>query len=224
MEYIIFIGLVIAFWYAYSKNPKPWKDLASRLRTQFGARAHKGSTTRLSNKKRKNKKPSKSKGSQKGLTFERERKLPEVDSAGRVIVRLAAGSQIEFEVRVRDPEADIGYFLGKPKDDGDEVIRSVRARVLIDAQNKSVEVTTPGGQEIGQVYFEETEKAIKIFGLLEVGVRKSSKGLAGKQLVFDVSLRVEGVWEEDSEEESGWFGDVHSAVIRIKDPAGIDIL
>jgi hypothetical protein len=221
LEYIIFIGLVIAFWYAYSKNPKPWKDLASRLRTQFGARAHKGSTTQLSNKKRKSKKPSKSKGSQKGLTFEREKKLPEVDSAGRVIVSLAAGSQLEFEVRVRSDDATL-YLLGKPKDD--EVVRSVRARVFIYSEKESVEVTTPDGKEIGEVRLSESKKAIEVFSAIEVSLKKLSKGLVGKQLVFDVSLRVEGEWQPDSEEESGWFGDVSSAFIRIKDPAGIDIL
>ena len=220
LEYILFIGLVIAFWYFYSKNPKPWKDFASKLKAQLGAMETSKSTTQHSNKG-KRKKPSQSKGSQKGLTFEREKKLPEVDSAGRVIVSLAAGSQLEFEVRVRSDEAT-RYLLGKPKDD--EVVRSVRARVLIHSENKSVEVTTPDGKEIGEVLLSESKKATEVFSAIEVGLKKLSKGLIGKQLVFDVSLKVEGEWQSDSEEESGWFGDVSSAFIRIKDPAGIDIL
>lgn len=116
---------------------------------------------------------------------------------------MAAGSQIEFEVRVRAPEADIGYFLVKPKDD--EVVRSVRARVFIHSENNSVEVTTPDGKEIGEVLLSESKKAIEVFSGIEVGLKKLSKGLIGKQLVFDVSLRVEGEWQPDSEEESGWF-------------------
>lgn len=202
MEYILFIGLVIGLWYYYSKRSKGTKPTAPAT----PGKQHKHS---------------KSKGSQEGLTFEREKKLPELDSAGRVIVRLAAGSQLEFEVRVRSDDAT-RYLLGKPKDD--EVVRSVRARVFIHSENKSVEVTTPDGKEIGEVRLSESSKAIEVFSAIEVGLKKLSKGLIGKRLVFDVSLKVEGEWQPDSEEESGWFGDVSSAFIRIKDPAGIDIL
>lgn len=203
MEYILFIGLVIGFWYFYSKRSKGTKPTATA-------------------KPGKPQKPSNSKGSQKGLTFEREKKLPELDSAGRVIVRLAAGNQLEFEVRVRADEIATRYLLGKPKDD--EVARSVRARVVIQKENKSVEVTTPDGNEIGEVLLSESKTAIEVFTGIDVGLKKLSKGLSGKQLVFDVALRVEGEWQPDSEEESGWFGDVFSATIRVKDPAGIDIL
>lgn len=203
MEYILFIGLVIGFWYFYSKRSKGTKPTATGTP---------GKPQKSSN----------SKGSQKGLTFERERKLPELDSAGRVIVRLAAGNQLEFEVRVRTDEIATRYLLGKPKDD--EVARSVRARVLIHKENKSVEVTTPDGNEIGEVLLSESKRVIEVFTAIDVGLKKLSKGLSGKQLVFDVSLRVEGEWQPDSEEESGWFGDVFSATIRVKDPAGIDIL
>lgn len=203
MEYILFIGLVIGFWYFYSKRSKGTKPTATGTPG-------------------KPQKPSKSKGSQKGLTFEREKKLPELDSAGRVIVRLAAGNQLEFEVRVRADEIATRYLLGKPKDD--EVARSVRARVVIQRENKSVEVTTPDGNEIGEVLLSESKTAIEVFTGIDVGLKKLSKGLSGKQLVFDVALRVEGEWQPDSEEESGWFGDVFSATIRVKDPAGIDIL
>lgn len=220
MEYITFIALVVAGWYFYSKNPKAWKDFASKFSNQ-NKKYVRDSTTSTSTAASKKRKVAKSKGNQKGLTFERERKPPEVDSAGRVIVRLAMGGQIELGVRIRIDEVAIGYLLGKPKDD--EIARSVRARVLSDAQNKRVTVSTPDGHEIGEV-ISEMRKAIDIFGPIEVGVKKASKGLAGRQLVFDVSLKVEGDWQEDSEEESGWSGDVHSAVIRIKDPAGIDVL
>lgn len=203
MEFLIFFGLVFGAWYFFSKKVKG-KFVPSP-----------GVAKKVSNS------PS-SKKPQEGLTFEREGKLPETDPEGRVVVRLAAGSQIEFEVRVTADEPELRYLLGKPKDD--EVARSVRARAWVDVANGSVEIRTPDGNEIGRVLFAETRKAIEIFGLLDAGVKKVSKGLAGRPLVFDVSLRVEGDWQEDSEEESGWSGDVHSAVIRIKDPAGMDIL
>jgi hypothetical protein len=203
LEFLIFFGLVIAAWYFFSKKVK------GQLGTSPQARRK--STTASGSKK-----------PQDGLTFEREGKLPETDSEGNVIVRLAAGSQIQFEVRVRADEAATRYLLGKPKDD--EVARSVRARVLVSEQSEIVEVKTPDGNEIGDVLYSETKNALQVFGMLESELKKLSKGLSGNRLVFDVSLRVEGEWQEDSEEASGWFGDVYSATIKIKDPAGIDIL
>lgn len=158
-----------------------------------------------------------------GLAFDTAGTDPETDDKGRVIARLGAGSQIEFDVFLLGGGEQDRFLLGKPKDD--TVERTVRVRVSKALKRDQVlyEVATPKGEVFGEIAYRDTEQAAKVFGILQQNLQGMHPALAGKEFVFDVALRVEGEWYEDEEEEGGWAGDVDSLFIRIKDPASIDI-
>lgn len=201
-----FFGLVIlaaVIWFIYA-----WKTRNKATSTKSGNTSTSGSN--------KVEKP-------EGLAFDAAGKDPETDDKGRVIARLGAGSQIEFDVYVLGGGEQDRFLLGKPKDD--TVERTVRARVskTTKRDQELYEVSSPKGEVFGEIAYRDNEQANKVFGILQQSLQSMHPSLAGKEFVFDVALRVEGEWYEDEEEEGGWVGDVDSLTIRIKDPASIDI-
>ena len=162
---------------------------------------------------------------QEGLTFMIEGKDPEVDSVGRVIVRLGAGSQHELGVNAWSLDfEDACYLLGKPKSE-DEIERTVRIQIpRTEAREKTVfKVVTPKGKEIGEITYKDSDSAALVFGTLEKFLNSYNEKLEGREFVFDVALKVEGSWVRDEDLENGWEDSIDDLYIRIKDPADIEI-
>jgi hypothetical protein len=162
---------------------------------------------------------------QEGLTFMIEGKDPEVDSVGRVIVRLGAGSQHELGVKSWSLDfEDACYLLGKPKSD-DEIAKTVRIRIIrTETRGQTIfKVVTPKGAEIGEISYKDVDSAALVFGTLETFLNSYDQKLVGKEFVFDVALKVEGSWMRDEDEEIGWEDSIDDLYIRVKDPADIEI-
>jgi hypothetical protein len=166
---------------------------------------------------------SKSAAKAEGLTFKIQGTDPEVDENGRVIVRLAAGAQIDLGLKIMGGEGSDRYLLGKQKDDFVE--RSVRGRVYrVTKRDMSLfQVESPKGEFLGEIIYKDLERANKVFDTFTEALPKIDNSLHEREFVFDVSIKVEGEWSPDDEEVDGWFGDVHDASIRIRDPASLDI-
>lgn len=200
---LVLLGLIIWFIYAWKTRNKPRK---SSVRQSGGSKG-----------------TSKANSTAEGLAFDIAGKEPECDDQGRVIARLGSGSQIELDVFELNGEDHNLYLLGKPKDDFVE--RSVRVRVAkaLKRDKELYEVSTTKGEVFGEITYRDTELANSVFTILEQKLQQSHPALADKSFVFDVSMRVEGEWYEDEDEESGWVGSVDNMTLRIKDPASIDI-
>jgi hypothetical protein len=167
--------------------------------------------------------PQKKKKARNGvLQFEAERKEPEADDQGRVVVRLAGGKPVEFDVFLMTTDLSQRYLLGKPNEDFLE--RRTRVRVARTQQRgqEVFQVTTPGNDLIGEIRYDDFKEAVSIFSEVEKGLFGASKQLKGRALVFDVSALVEGSWDFDTESQT-WEGNVDLVLIQIKNPAGIDV-
>jgi hypothetical protein len=177
------------------------------------------------------KKMHKSKKSGTGkLRFQETGTPPRTDSQGRVIVKLAGGTPgVTFGVNKLHLSTDVGQKIaGKPNDD-EEFAKSVRVRVRRDRESQfpnSFILETSDGRLIGWILKEDSTEAALVFDQLDSALRQTAPELATRELVFEVSLRVEGYWnEEDYEAEGGlvWEPDFDIMEIRIKSPAEVEI-
>jgi hypothetical protein len=211
---IVVIAIII--WFLVKRSKRKKEDGDSETKSHW----ERFKAIRPKPKNGKAKKKGKTRGKQ-GLTFQSTRTTPETDDQGRVIVRLGTGEQIYLDVR---PSGDVQtdyFFMGKPKKDYIE--HKVRVRVTKIAGSDKYQVASPSGLVVGEIEFKVQSFADVVFQKINAELPKLHKLLKNRQFVFDVSASVEGDWLEDSDEASGWAASVDSIVIRIKDPASIDI-
>lgn len=113
-------------------------------------------------------------------------------------------------------------LLGKPKEDGDFVERSVRALMFRDLQSTypdSVRIETLKGELVGWVIKPNSYYACELIN--QVGEHlDQDPTLRGRAPRCNVSLYVEGTWNED--EEDGWVPDLENAEVRIFAPVYVE--
>lgn len=155
---------------------------------------------------------------------------PRTDSEGRVVVKVKGGSNgLAFGINKLHLEPELaGKLAGKVSED-EEFAKSIRARVRPDKKSEysnSFIVETTAGNLIGWILKSDSEEAASVFGQLDSAVRRSAPELGDKELTFEVSLRIEGYWnEEDYEDEGGlvWEPDFELMEIRIKVPVEVEV-
>jgi hypothetical protein len=162
------------------------------------------------------------------LRFQETGIPPKTDSQGRVIVKVAGGtSGVTFGVNSRDlsPEAAL-KLAGKPNDD-EEFAKSVKVRVRSDKQSQyanSFILETSDGKLIGWILKDDSEQAASVLSQIQTALLKSAPELEGREFTFEVSLRVEGYWDEIGEDGvEEWEPDFAQMEIRIKSPVEIEI-
>lgn len=159
--------------------------------------------------------------------FQEEQASPNLDSKGRVIVKVQTGSNIILGVNKQDCSVPAERFLlGKPEAYKEVEGKSVRLRIQRDVQSSypnSVSVETPKGDHVGWILKEDSAIAAKVLDSLTSQIKAIAPEL--ESLIFDVGAQVDGTYDED-EDETGkevLIPELEHVEIRMKDPAEIDI-
>jgi hypothetical protein len=160
--------------------------------------------------------------------FQEAGEEPQTDRAGRVIVTLkGAANGIRYRVS-NYSEIQTAKKLAGKGEEFDEFAKSVKARVIADKNSpyeNSFKVETLNGEQIGWIFKDDSSEAASVFGQLYSAVRETAPELAGRELSFEVSLRIEGSWnlntnDDDTEELEP---DLELIEIRIMSPASMEI-
>jgi hypothetical protein len=174
------------------------------------------------------------KGGSSGFTggnrfaFQEEGKEPQTDSAGRVIVKLkGAADGIRYRVS-NYSEIQTAKKLAGKGEEFDEFAKSVKARVRADKGSpyeNSFKVETLNGEQIGWIFKDHSSDAASVFGQMSSAIIKTAPELAGRELTFEVSLRVEGgwIWSTNDDDSEEWEPDLELLEIRIMSPASMEI-
>lgn len=173
-------------------------------------------------------KPSTQKSSPGKLKFQESGTPPKTDLHGRVIVKLAGGtSGLTFGVNKSHLSPEVALKLaGKPNDD-EEFAKSIKARVRPDKQSQyenSFILETSDGRLIGWILKNDSEQAALVLNQIQGAILKSAPELEAREFTFEVTLRVEGYWDEIGEDGAEeWEPDFDLMEIRIKSPVEIEI-
>ncbi len=166
--------------------------------------------------------PAKNSGSEElELAFIKNSKEPNRDQSGRVIVKLSPGKEIELGVHVHQEDSSERWLVGKPDFDKFEVTRNVKVHLL---SNSSRHVLlSPAGEEFAEVTRgESADLAQEVFDGITSSLRGMYPILANEVFVFEVTLRLEGEWQEEDTPEDSWL-DVSESFVRIKNPVELEI-
>lgn len=194
------------------------------VRYQIGKQKVSGTTpTKASGSK-----PTARKSASGKLRFQETGTPPKTDTQGRVIVKLPSGtSGLTFGVNKSHLSPEVALKLaGKPNDD-EEIAKSLKIRVRSDQQSQyanSFILETLDGKLIGWILKDDSEQAASVFSQIQAALLKSAPELQGREFTFEVSLRVEGYWDEIGEDGvEEWEPDIDLMEIRIKSPVEIEI-
>jgi hypothetical protein len=211
---LLIAGIVGAVWYSRKKKAEqPTKPTPRSKKTAQPGRAE-------------------------DLAFVAKGTDPETDNQGRVIVRLDIGSQIEIDLKdcdAADQDTLNTYIRGKSRGEaGDDGEKNVRMRLVPDLVpywgGQCYRLETPAGMpafEIRDHFAAPFELATTILREIDRQLRPAHAALADAQFVFDVAVNIYYNWDDetddDGKETGGVTFDWDHAVMRIKDPLGIDI-
>ena len=209
MDYIL-LGIAIAVLYIWFKS-KTGK--ANQSATGSGRQAKASAKAAPSGK----------------LAFQESGTEPQADSEGRVIVKLnSAANGLVFGVNKMHLDPDLAAKLAGKVNEDEEFAKSVKARVRPDKNSEyanSFIIETLDGKLIGWILKADSEEAASVFSQLDSAVRQSAPELGAKELTFEVSVRIEGSWNEVSEEgqPEEWEPDFELMEIRIKVPVEVEV-
>lgn len=162
------------------------------------------------------------------LRFQETKTPPRTDSQGRVIVKLPGGtSGVVLGVNKTHISAEASIKLaGKPTDD-EEFARSAKVRVRLDKESQfenSFVLETLDGKLIGWILKDDSKQAASVLNQIQSALLKSAPELQAREFSFEVSLRVEGYWDEIGEDGvEEWEPDFDLMEIRIKSPVEIEV-
>lgn len=176
--------------------------------------------------------------SRQSLEFIEKDTEPEKDEAGRVVVSLKTGSQIEIAVadyRHRDEEATDKFFQPRKKGElYDEGEKTVRMRLVPELKDywggQCYRIETPGGVpalEIRNYFEDDFALTQKILTEAEARLRPLHPALRTASLVYDIPIRIYYQWEEEVDDEGEETGGValewDEPRIRLKDPLELEV-
>ena len=176
--------------------------------------------------------------SRQSLEFIEKGTEPETDEAGRVVVSLKTGSQIEIAVfgyEFRDEEATRKFFQPRKKGElYDEGEKTVRMRLVPELKDywggKCYRIETPGGVpafEIRNHFEDDFALTQKILTEAETRLRALHPALRTAPLVYDIPIRINYQWEEEFDDEGEETGGValqwDRPRIRLNDPLEIEV-
>ncbi len=163
------------------------------------------------------------------LGFQESGKEPQADAAGRVIVKLKSGGQVEWGVNLSRLSAEVaGKILGGKKEEDEEIEKTIRVRIRRDTKSQfsdSVLLETKKGEFIGWILKEDSPQAAGVIAELDEQLRKFSPVLADKEFTYEVSARVAGTWylASDEDEPEELEAEVDDMIVRIAAPVVIEI-
>jgi hypothetical protein len=162
------------------------------------------------------------------LAFQDSNTAPKTDADGRVIVKLKGGAGITFGVNKTHMTPDVELKLAGKVNDDEEFAKSVKARVRPDTESQyenSFIIETLDGKLIGWILKDDSSEAGSVFGQIDSALRKIAPEVSDSNFVFEVSLRIEGYWNEISEEGDleEWEPDFDLMEIRIKLPVEMEV-
>lgn len=195
---------------------------ASKQFSRAASRGLKSATKSVAGQSKRTSKPAGSRppknSSPDELAFLKNNKEPNRDQSGRVIVKLSAGKEIELGVWVK--EYSERWLVGKPDFEKFEVTRNVKVH-LVSNSSRHV-LVSPAGEEFGGVNSDSADLASEVFEGLTSSLRGMYPQLANEVFAFEVSLRLEGEWQEEDVLEDSWL-DVSESFVRIKNPVELEI-
>lgn len=164
------------------------------------------------------------------FAFQESGTEPKADAEGRVIVKVKGASNgLAFGVNKMHLDPKLAAKLAGRVNEDEEFAKSIKARVRPDRKSQyanSLIIETLDGQLIGWILKTDSAEAASVFGQLDAAVRQSAPELVDKELTFEVSVRLEGYWnEEDYEDEGGlvWEPDIELMEVRIRVPVEVEI-
>ena len=152
------------------------------------------------------------------LAFLTNSKEPDRDQSGRVIVKLSAGKEIELGVWLQESSAR--WLVGKPDFEKFEVTRNVKVHLV--SNSSRYVLVSPAGDEFAEVNRDSADLANDVFEGITSSLRGMYSQLANEVFAFEVSLRLEGEWQEEDVLEDSWL-DVSESFVRIKNPVEFEI-
>lgn len=162
------------------------------------------------------------------LAFQEKGTLPKTDSHGRVIVKLkGSASGIRWGVNLSHLDYKLANKLaGRPKED-EEFEKTIKVRLRPDTDSQfanSVLVETMDEKHIGWILKDASDDAMSVLNQLGSALKPMLASAKANGLVFEVSARISGYWEDTSDTDSPtWEADFEQMEIRIATPAEIEI-
>lgn len=162
------------------------------------------------------------------LAFQVNGTLPKTDSQGRVIVKLkGSASGIRWGVNLSHLDYKLANKLaGRPKE-GEEFEKTIKVRLRPDTNSQfanSVLIETLDEKHIGWILKDASDDAMSVLNQLGSALQPMLAPANANGLVFEVSARISGYWEDTSNTDSPtWEADFEQMEIRIASPAEIEI-
>ena len=162
------------------------------------------------------------------LAFQENGTPPKSDSQGRVIVKLKGSpSGIKWGVNLSHLDHTLANKLaGRPKED-EEFEKTIKVRLRPDTNSQfanSILVETIDEKHIGWILKDVSDDAVSVLNQLGSALEPMLSSVNSNGLVFEVSARISGYWEDTSDTDTPtWEADFDQMEIRIATPAEIEI-
>ena len=162
------------------------------------------------------------------LGFQEKGTQPKKDSEGRVIVKLKGGTPgVSFGVNQSRLDSELANKLAGKVSEDEDFNKSVKVRIRADRDSQyanSVLVETIDSKFLGWILKDDSEKASAVLQEIGEAMIKAAPELEGSEFTFEVSARIEGYWNEVSEEgPEEWEADFELFEIRIKAPVEAEV-
>jgi hypothetical protein len=205
------------FGWQFAKKDK-WEDMGFAKFIKAAAKAVAASSS-----------PSPGKPHQSGLLgFQETGTPPQVDSGGRVIIKLKGGSPgVNWGVNRSDMDQALTNKLAGKVNEDEEFSKSIKVRIRPDTKSQfkdSILVETTDEKFIGWILKNDSPNASQVLQQVKAAVEQAVFELRGRDMTFEVSAKIEGYWNEVGEgDKEEWEADFDSMEIRIKAPAEIEV-
>ena len=162
------------------------------------------------------------------LAFQEAGTSPKTDSKGLVVVKLKGSSSgIKWGVNLSHLDSKLANELAvRPKED-EEFEKNIKVRLRPDSNSQyanSILVETLDEKHIGWILKDASDDAKSVLSQLESALQPMLVSFNEHGLVFEVSARIYGYWEDTSETDSPiWEAEFEEMEIRIATPAEVEI-
>ncbi len=162
------------------------------------------------------------------LAFQENGTPPKTDSQGRIIVKLkGSASGLKWGVNLSHLDQAVANKLaGRPKED-EEFEKTLKVRLRPDSNSQfanSILVESSDEKHIGWILKDASDDAISVLNQLDSALKPMLASVNANGLVFEVSARISGYWEDTSDTDSPiWEADFEEMEIRIATPVEVEI-
>lgn len=162
------------------------------------------------------------------LGFQKSGTPPKRDKQGRVIVTVKGGSPgAVWGVNLSKLDYKIAVKLAGKVNADEEFSKTIKVRVRPDSESafaNSILIETLDGEFIGWILKDASDDVVSVLKQITKAVVGVVPELGAEEFTFEMSARIEGVWDEVGEgDDEVWEADVTSMQIKMKNPAELDI-